>query len=351
MQSCGKTPGQARSEPRPRPDRARATHAKSRPQHSAGWLLGTPNRHMPGSHRHPKTHPHAVPRTGPQWGKSLREQGPGRESGVTPPPSPGATGLHPAQAALCRTRQTRGDPHTPKSPPARSSRSGRGAGGGPLTSLTVSAPRKQSSRGASPGTHSTARRRAATRSGAGRPEPGMNGAPLPHGGARGAAASPTSPRGGRQRGPGGKWSASPNLPAASHSPKQRSPPTRRHFGERPPRGIVQPAGSAPHPSPSPGDSWGPAPPELRLRAERAGAPSRRPGPPPPEKFAPPPPRARWPGPAHSPRRGQSNLWGAAAPSLPPAGRRRAGPSRGRGGPGAPEQPRAAPGPPPPRRVP
>lgn len=117
----------------------------------------------------------------------------------------------------------------------------------------------------------------------------MNGAPLPHGGARGAAASPTSPRGGRQRGPGGKWSASPNLPAASHSPKQRSPPTRRHFGERPPRGIVQPAGSAPHPSPSPGDTWGPAPPELRLRAERAGAPSRRPGPPPPEKLAPPRP--------------------------------------------------------------
>lgn len=349
MQLCGKTPGQARSEPRPGPDRARATHAKSRPQPIAGWLLVTPNCHMPGSHRHPKTHPHPVPRTGPQWGKSLREQGPGRESGVTPPPSPGATGLHPPQAALCRPRHTRGDPHTPKSPPARSSRSGRGVGGSDfLDSFCASEteqPRglaRHSLHGAPPRGHPVRGGPAGARDEWGSPPP--RGSPRRRSFAH-------QPQGRQTKGTRGQMERLPKLTGRLPLPKTKKPPHAPALWGAAPSGYCSACRERAAPQPEPRGQLGTCP----SRAPAAGGACGRPEPParptPAGEVCAPPPRARRPGPAHSPRRGQGNLWGAAAPSLPPAGRRRAGPSRGRGGPGAPEQPRAAPRPPPPRRVP
>lgn len=187
------------------------------------------------------------------------------------------------------TRLTRGAPppthtHRCRPPPGPLARAGE-----LRTSLTVSAFRKLSSRrarAASPATHSAARGRASTRSRAGWPAPGDEwGAPPPRGGSRGGAGSPSQPQNQQTKGHRGTDRALPQTyrpppPPQDEAPppRLRPPPTRRHFGERPHRGIVQPAGSTPHPSPSPGDSWGPAPPEPRRRAERAGAPSRQPAP-------------------------------------------------------------------------
>ncbi|XP_032476180.1 basic proline-rich protein-like [Phocoena sinus] len=264
----------------------------------------------------PEGAPHPVPKTGPRGQGSPGEQRPGRESGGTPPPA--------------REQQFL--------------RLGNRAAQGP-------------------------RRRASSRPGTGRPAPGDEwGSPPPTGDPAAAQVRPASPGLGRQRGTGGQIERFLKLAGRHPSPKQRSPPslrpppTRRHFGEQPKRGIVQPAGSTPHPSPSPGDTGGPAPPEPRRRAERAGAPGRRPDPgereplaPTRDKFAPPRPT---PGPAGHPAgraphthlaASSATCGGAAAPNLPPAGRLRARavprPRRAR----LPEQPRAAPGPPPPRR--
>lgn len=167
------------------------------------------------------------------------------------------------------------------------------------------------------------------------------GSPPPRG-SRGRASPPRQPRNRQTKGPGDAASASPNLPAASPSPNKgaprlRPPPGAPALWGAATSGIVQPAGSAPHPIPCPGNSWGPAPPEPRRRAERAeraGAPSR-----------PPAPRGReWrprrrslrprPAPDTHLSASSATCGGDAALRPPSSGRRRAGPRRGRAGPGA-----------------
>lgn len=293
---------------------------KFRARPSEGRPLVTPNCHMPGSYRELRAHAHPVPVPAPvgqvPWGA-----GPGTRIWGHPFPEPRSNRSAPFPG---RALQIPPDPPTDVAlPPTSPSPSPLARAGGLQTSLTVSAPRKQSCRRASPGTHSTARRRAATRSGAGGPAPRMNGAPLPHGGARGAAASPTSPRDGRQRGSGGKLRAPSNLPAAP-SPKQRRPSNASALWGAAPSGYCSACRERAAPRPSLGDSWGPTPPETRGQAESAGVPSRRPAAPHQRSLRHPPPAPAGRAPRTHLAAGRATCGAPPRPSLPQAGRRRAG---------------------------
>jgi hypothetical protein len=200
-------------------------------------------------------------------------------------------------------------------------------------------------RAASPATHGTARRHASTRFRCATRAPGMSRLPPSTGDSGWHTSAPPAPGAADKGVPGRNATLFRNLPAAHPSPKQRGcpslhphPPGAPALGERTPRGIVRPAGSAPQPCPSAAGTAGDRPlQEPKSRAARPGAARVQPNPdgvvaaPPSEKFAPLPARGA---PALTSRRA-AQLVGALRASLRPA--------RGRRGPGAPEQPRAAPG--------
>lgn len=193
-------------------DCTRATHVKFRPQPSDpqlshAWQLPRPEGAPPPCSQYR-----------PPWGKYPGEQGQGHGSGVTPPPSQGATGLHPSQAAFCRSRLTRGATLPQTSPSPRSFSSGRGA---PDFLDSFCASETELPPGlAGDSLHRAPPRGDQVRSGrAGAPDEW--GSPPPQG-ARGAAASLTSPKDCRQMGCVGQTERPLKLTAAP-SPKQRRP--------------------------------------------------------------------------------------------------------------------------------